>query len=191
MQEAGYRTRFSAHRDKIVWTTIVQTAISDSMQSSVQPGAGRRHFDSPQQEVFLNLWRTYDRLRVLEDELFRRFDLTAQQYNALRLLRSEHPGTLPTLLLARQLVSRAPDITRLLDKLEERGLVVRDRPQDNRRVVRVGITAAGLALLRTLRQPVRDCHARQFGHLSARDLERLAALLRAARAPHEDPGSVW
>src|SRR5581483_2977738 len=87
-----------------------------------------RHFDSAEQEAYLNLWRTYDRLRMLEDELFGRFDLTAQQYNALRLLRGEHPETLPTLTLAARLVSHAPDITRLLDKLERRGLVHRGRP---------------------------------------------------------------
>ena len=148
-------------------------------------------FDSLEQEVFLNLWRTYDRLRALEDALFGRFDLTPQQYNALRLLRGEHPGTLPTLTLANRLVSRAPDITRLLDKLEQRGLVERDRPADNRRVVRVGITAAGLALLRDIAQPLRDCHARQLGHLPAADLKKLNALLRAARRPHEDEGGNW
>src|ERR1051326_659555 len=101
-----------------------------------------RRFDSLEQEVFLNLWRTYDRLRALEDELFARFDLTPQQYNALRLLRAEHPATTPTLALANRLVSRAPDITRLLDKLEQRGLIARERPAANRRVVRVGITDA-------------------------------------------------
>src|SRR5207245_6033646 len=95
--------------------------------SSVRP---KRRFDSPEQEVFLNLWRTYDRLRTLEDELFSRYDLTPQQYNALRLLRGEHPNTMPTLLLARRLVSRAPDITRLLDKLEQRGFIERERPAD-------------------------------------------------------------
>src|SRR5215510_1391221 len=73
-------------------------------------------FDSPEQEVFLNLWRTYDRLRALEDELFAEFELTAQQYNVLRLLRAVHPDTTPTLALADQLVSRAPDITRILNK---------------------------------------------------------------------------
>ena len=60
--------------------------------------------------------------------MFGRYDLTPQQYNALRLLRAEHPGTVPTLVLANRLVSRAPDITRLLDKLEQRGLVARYRP---------------------------------------------------------------
>src|SRR5437762_14094222 len=84
-------------------------------------------FDSLEQEAFLSLWRTYDRLRALEDELFARFDLTPQQYNALRLLRAEHPEPVPTLALADRLVSRAPDITRLLDKLEHRGPVAPTR----------------------------------------------------------------
>src|SRR6266536_6174541 len=91
-----------------------------------------RRFDSAEQEAFLSLWRTYDRLRALEDELFSRCDLTAQQYNALRLLRAAHPERLPTLALAGRLVSRAPDITRLLDRLFERGLIDRERPDADR-----------------------------------------------------------
>jgi DNA-binding MarR family transcriptional regulator len=150
-----------------------------------------RPFDSLEQEVFLNLWRTYDRLRALEEELFGRYGLTPQQYNALRLLAARHPDTIRTLDLGARLVSRAPDITRLLDKLEQRGLIERERPADNRRVVHIGITTAGLALLRDLREPLRECHARQLGHLSQRELRDLAALLRAARLPHEDPGSGW
>jgi DNA-binding MarR family transcriptional regulator len=153
-----------------------------------RPGRG---FDSLEQEVYLNLWRTYDRLRLLEDELFGQHDLTAQQYNALRLLRAQHPGRMRTLDLAARLVSRAPDITRLLDKLERRGLVVRDRPAENRRVVEVAITEAGLALLRGLAEPVRACHRRQLGHLSPEQQEQLIALLRAARGPHEDPPGNW
>lgn len=150
-----------------------------------------RTFDSREQEVFLNLWRTYDRLRTLEDELFGQYDLTPQQYNALRLLRSRHPEPLPTLNLASRLVSRAPDITRLLDKLEARGFIVRTRPTDNRRVVQVGLTDGGLDLLRQLAAPVRACHARQLGHLSAEQQEQLIALLRAARQPHEGADGIW
>lgn len=150
-----------------------------------------RHFDSLEQEAYLNLWRTYDRLRAAEDELFDRHDLTAQQYNALRLLRGQHPARLATLELAARLVSRAPDITRLLDKLAERGLIDRQRPVDNRRVVQVGITAAGLALLKKLDEPVRACHQLQLGHLSAAQLKTLIALLDAARQPHEDAGGTW
>jgi DNA-binding MarR family transcriptional regulator len=156
-----------------------------------RPAHAPRRFDSLEQEAFLSLWRTYDRLRALEEELFARHDLTPQQYNALRLLRSEHPGKVRTLDLAARLVSRAPDITRLLDKLERRGLIDRDRPADNRRVVHVGITDAGLALLRELSGPVRDCHRRQLGHLSRPDLQQLIALLRAARLPHETASDIW
>lgn len=150
-----------------------------------------RRFDTLEQEAFLGLWRTYDRLRALEDELFAAYELTPQQYNALRLLRRDHPEPVRTLELAARLVSRAPDITRLLDKLEQRGFILRDRPADNRRVVRVGITPAGILLLDDLREPVRDCHARQLAHLPREDLENLIALLRAARLPHEDPDSSW
>lgn len=150
-----------------------------------------RHFDSLEQEAYLNLWRTYDRLRAEEDLLFGAHDLTAQQYNALRLLRGAHPESLRTLHLAARLVSRAPDITRLLDKLEERGLIRRDRLPENRRVVEVGITPGGLQLLEQLDAPVRDCHRRQLGHLSDAKLTTLVTLLQAAREPHEDAETPW
>jgi DNA-binding MarR family transcriptional regulator len=153
-----------------------------------QPGL---RFDSLEQEVFLSLWRTYDRLRALEDELFGRYDLTPQQYNVLRLLRAAQPDAMPTLALARRLVSHAPDITRMLDKLERRGLIVRERRANNRRVVLVGITEAGQTLLHDITEPLRACHSRQLGHLPAGDLQRLSELLRAARAPHEEPGTSW
>src|SRR5450755_693820 len=129
------------------------------------PGGNLRRFDSLEQEAFLNLWRTYDRLHVAEEELFGRYDLTPQQYNALRLLRGEGSGKLATLVLAARLVSRAPDITRLLDKLEERKLIERERPADNRRMVLIGLTSSGRNLLADLDVQVRQCHARQLGHL--------------------------
>jgi DNA-binding MarR family transcriptional regulator len=150
-----------------------------------------QRFDSIQQETYLNLWRTYDRLRSLEDELFGRHDLTAQQYNALRLLRAAHPRKIATLHLAGRLVSRAPDITRLIDKLVERGLVERERPLDNRRVVNVGITPSGQTLLEELAGEIRACHDRQLGHLSSEEMQTLIALLRKARSPHEAPDSNW
>ncbi len=148
-------------------------------------------FDSPEQEAFLNLWRTYDRLKMLEDALFDQFNLTAQQYNALRLLKAAHPEKIPTLVLAGQLVSRAPDITRLLDRLVDRGYIERERPAENRRSVYIGITAAGLELLATLADQVRDCHRRQVGHLSSQELETLTELLSKVREPHEMPESLW
>src|SRR4051794_31444922 len=109
---------------------------------SEKRGVSRR-FDSPEQEAFLSLWRTYDRLRALEDELFAGFDLTPQQYTALRLLRAEPPAAAPPLTLAERLVSRAPDIPRMIDKLEARGLIARSRKPGDRRSVLVGITEPG------------------------------------------------
>jgi DNA-binding MarR family transcriptional regulator len=161
------------------------------MTTSSQPPRRPRSFDSSEQEVYLNLWRTYDRLREFEDELFAQHDLTAQQYNALRLLKAAPPGGIPTLALAGRLISRAPDITRLIDRLEERGLVRRERPAENRRRVLVAITRAGLDLLKQLAGPVRDCARRQLGHLSEEQKAHLIELLRAARAPHEGPDSEW
>ncbi|MGV3722850.1 MAG: MarR family winged helix-turn-helix transcriptional regulator [Actinomycetota bacterium] len=151
----------------------------------------RPRYDSAEQETFLNLWRTYDLLKLLEDELFGRHELTAQQYNALRLLRTAHPEQLPTLVLASQLVSRAPDITRLIDRLHERGLVVRERKPEDRRTVYVGITEAGRALLDNLARSIQECHTRQLGHLTADELKILTRLLRKARMPHEADDSNW
>ena len=156
-----------------------------------QPDGNPRRFDSVEQEAFLNLWRTYDRLHLLEEELFLRYELTPQQYNALRLLRGEGGRKLATLALAARLVSRAPDITRLLDKLEERGLIERERPADNRRMVLIALTPAGRALLEDLDDRVHECHVRQLGHLSEPELRQLIELMQAARRPHEDPASPW
>lgn len=161
------------------------------MKAGTGPRVRAPRFDSPEQEVFLGLWRTYDRLKALEEETFGRFGLTSQQYNLLRLLQAEHPDTLPTLKLAGRLVSRAPDITRMVDRLEKSGLVERDRPAENRREVRVGITPAGVDLLERIAEPLRECHRRQLGHLGSIELKRLAELLRRARRPHEPEGSFW
>jgi DNA-binding MarR family transcriptional regulator len=149
-----------------------------------------RRFDSPQQEAYLALWRTYDRLRAIEDELFAAFDLTAQQYNLLRLLRAAN-APVPTLSLADRLISRAPDVTRMLDKLEARGLIARARSTKDRREVLVTLTEAGRQRLDRIAKPLKACHVRQLGHLPAADLHALIALLKAARAPHEPPGSGW
>jgi DNA-binding MarR family transcriptional regulator len=151
----------------------------------------RKRFDSPEQEAYLHLWRTYDRLRAVEDALFGRYDLSAQQYNALRLLRAAHPQPCPTLALGARLISRAPDMTRLLDRLEARGLVTRNRRSENRRVVEVELTPAGLALLDELAPLVKACHEQQLGHLPPTDLARLVELLDAARSPHESPAEPW
>lgn len=150
-----------------------------------------RHFDSLEQEAYLSLWRTYDRLRSLEEECFAVWELTAQQYNVLRLLKASYPEPVPTLSLVSRLVSRAPDVTRMLDKLEQRKLITRSKRKTDRRSVLVGITPAGLDLLSLISVPLQQCHHQQLGHLNGSDLKKLIELLNIARQPHEPPGSPW
>jgi MarR family transcriptional regulator, organic hydroperoxide resistance regulator len=151
----------------------------------------RRRFDSLEQEAYLNLWRTYDRLKAIEEELFAAVGISAQQYNALRLLKAAAPGSMTVQGIGDRLISRAPDMTRLLDRLEERGWVRRERRSENRRVVEVSITDAGRALLAELATQVRACHRTQLGHLSPQQLQQLVDALEIAREPHEDPESIW
>lgn len=165
--------------------------LNSEITVNVKTTARKSRFDSLQQEAYLSLWRTYDRLKSIEDELFTEFDLSAQQYNSLRLLQSVHPATMPTSALGNKLISRAPDMTRLLDRLEERGLVHRERRSENRRVVEIGITPAGNQLLEKMAAKVRDCHHRQLGHLSEKELKQFVELLSVVRSPHEDVDSVW
>lgn len=170
-----------------------ETENNDAMSSDVaEVGESRnRKFDSPEQEVYLSVWRTYDRLRALEDGLFAGLDLTPQQYNVLRILQVVAPRPLPTLKISERLISRAPDITRMIDKLEQRGLVTRVRSQEDRRTVFVAITEAGLQLLTELQGSVERMHREQAGHLSQADSADLCRLLKKLRKPHEGTGSSW
>lgn len=151
----------------------------------------KKRFDSPAQEVYLSLWRTYDRLRAIEDELFSSLDLTAQQYNVLRLLQAAAPNVVPTLQISGKMISRAPDITRMLDKLQERGLIDRSRSEEDRRAVLIGITAKGMELLAELADKVKKTHVAQVGHLSVEEMRSLCELLARVRDPHEPDGSDW
>lgn len=167
------------------------TSVATGRRRAAGPSAGT--FDSLEQEAYLQLWRTYDRLREIDERVFAGHGISAQQYNALRVLRSVHPAGVATAALGARLVSRAPDMTRLLDKLEERGLVRRRRRADNRRVVEAWITAAGMALVKRLSAAVRQCGREQLGHLDAASLRQLVGLLERARRPHEgnDAAAAW
>jgi len=149
-------------------------------------------FDSLEQEAYLQLWRTYDRLRELEEGVFASHGLSAQQYNALRVLRSVEPSPLAASALGAKLVSRAPDVTRMLDKLERRGFVRRRRSTESRRVVEVSITSVGRAVVDRLADDVRRCGRDQLGHLDRGSLRALIELLKHAREPHDrDAGDDW
>ena len=159
--------------------------------SSVPPSSRKPRLDSLEQEAFLNLWRTYDCLKALEEELFTKFQLSAQQYNALRLLRSVYPGCLQTLALGKLLISRSPDTTRMLDRLEYRHLIIRERRSENRRVLEIAITQQGLDLLEEMASEVQAMHTRQLGHLNRVEQLELTALLKRIREPHEDASCGW
>jgi len=145
----------------------------------------RKAFDSLEQEAFLSVLRTCSVLAEGADELFERFGISATQYNVLRILRGAGAVTMEEGIkcgdIADRMVSRDPDITRLLDRLEQRGLITRARGAEDRRVVRGMITPAGLKILKELDGPVVELHKRQLGHLGVRRLRELIGLLELAR----------
>jgi DNA-binding MarR family transcriptional regulator len=134
----------------------------------------------PEELAFLELLRTADQLSrrlagVLKDE-----DLSSNQCNVLRILRGS-PDGLACGEIGDRMITRDPDITRLLDRLERRGLIERWRDEQDRRVVMGKIGPEGLKLLSRMDDPVRDAHRRQLGHLGAKRLKELVELLKAAR----------
>jgi DNA-binding MarR family transcriptional regulator len=143
----------------------------------------RRPFLSREAEAFLNLQRTADALMRGLAELLKEFELSPTQYNILRILRGSGSNGLSCREIGERMVTRDPDITRLLDRLERRGLLTRTRDSRDRRVVTTTITAAGLELLAGLDRPVSELHDRQLSHLGDRGLRQLIDLLESAREP--------
>ncbi len=136
---------------------------------------------SAEQEVYLRLQRTADALLRGVEETLKPASLPYTQYNALRILRGAGLKGLACREVADRMLTRDPDITRLLDRLEVRGLVTRSRERLDRRVITVRITEKGLKLLEKLDQPVLELHRRQLRHLGARRLRSLKSLLDLAR----------
>ncbi len=130
-------------------------------------------FSSLEQEAMLSLARTAARLDHDMLDVLKPYRLTPTQYNALRILRGAGPDGLCRNEVRDRLVARVPDATRLLDRLEETGLVVRGREGGDRRFVRARITRKGLDLLARLDQVVIDLHQQQLGHLGRSQVARL------------------
>jgi DNA-binding MarR family transcriptional regulator len=141
----------------------------------------RRAFVSPEQEAMLGIRMVAARMlapweRFLKSEA----DLTASQYNVLRILRGSHPKSLTAGEIGERTIARDPDITRLVDRLDARGLVKRVRNEEDRRVVDVGITAKGLELLRELDPHSQRMPRALLGHVGPRKLRQLSKLLAEA-----------
>ncbi len=153
-------------------------------KSALQEEINKRHpFECPEEEAALNLLRTVDHFGQEFTRLFHEHELSAPQYNVLRILRGRGGDGLPCVEIAGQMITRMPDITRLVDRLEAAGLVERRRIEQDRRVVLVRITPAGLDILARLDRPVLDLHRRQLGHLTRAELAELNRLLVKARRP--------
>ncbi len=131
----------------------------------------------PQQDAFLNLIRAHELLLGEVNRFLKTHDLTIQQYNVIRILyvRAGEDG-LPCLNIAERLLNRVPDITRLLDRMEKRGLVSRARSARDRRVVLTRLTDKGHKLA-TLHDDLTAFHIKQFAHMDLEDVQALDALL--------------
>jgi DNA-binding MarR family transcriptional regulator len=143
---------------------------------------GKYPFDSLEQETLLNLLRTTDHLTAEFARLFAAHGLSGPQYNVLRILRAAGDDGLQCLEIAGQMITRMPDITRLVDRLEAAGLVERSRTMADRRAVIVRMTPKGLDLLCLLDTPVRETHERAMANLTADEQRELIRLLTKARA---------
>lgn len=142
----------------------------------------KRPFASKEQEAFLSLGRTWAVLEHAFSEALKPHEITPTQYNALRILRGAGPEGLSRGDIIDRMVSRVPDATRLLDRLETMGLSVRARDPQDRRYVRTRITPQGLALLADLDDPVQELHERHLGALDEDELETLIDLLGRIRS---------
>jgi DNA-binding MarR family transcriptional regulator len=137
---------------------------------------------SLENRIFVALLQTADALAQEAEQVLKGAGLTGAQYNVLRILRGAAPQGLPCRGIGDRMISHDPDMTRLLDRMEKRGLITRERQTDDRRVVKTRVTAQGLDLLKTLDHPVRELHKRQFRHISPARLKTLAKLLQEVRA---------
>ncbi len=136
---------------------------------------------TPEEAAFLDLLGTCDLLSRGPAQFLKSEDLSPTQYNVLRILRGA-PAGLPCGEIANRMITRDPDITRLLDRLEKRQLISRCRETKDRRMVVARITPQGLKLLARLDEPIQEMHRKQLGHLGPARLNKLQDLLVAARA---------
>jgi DNA-binding MarR family transcriptional regulator len=140
-----------------------------------------RPFGSLQQEAYLSVVRTTSALTDRVEDLLKPYGTSATQYNVLRILRGAGQGGLCRNELRDRMLTRMPDMTRLLDRMEEAGLVARSREQEDRRMVLTKITARGEELLGELDRPMTELHRDQLAALSKDQLRTLIDLLTAIR----------
>ena len=151
------------------------------MNLKVETRKSKRRVGCPEEAAFLDLLRTTDMLSRGLVHILKTVDVSATQYNVLRILRGS-PSGLPCGEIGNRMITRDPDVTRLLDRLEKRGLISRCRETEDRRTVMARITPDGLKLLARLDEPVQATHRQQLGHLGTKRLRALTELLAVSRS---------
>lgn len=145
-----------------------------------------RPFRSPSHEATLGLFRTTNQVRRLFSRIVEPRGITLQQYNVLRILRGAGPDGLPTLAISERMVERMPGITRLIDRLEEKSMVVRERSTTDRRLVVCRITPGGLGLLDELDSEINEADDHCLDMLSTEEQQQLISLLDKIRAGYAE-----
>jgi MarR family transcriptional regulator, 2-MHQ and catechol-resistance regulon repressor len=140
----------------------------------------KQPFKSLEQEAMLNILRTSDQFQNRIGRLFREYGLTSSQYNILRILRGEG-RPMPCLEIANRMIQVVPAITGLIDRLEQAGMVRRQRSESDRRVIKIEITPKALATLAELDAPEMELQKQLLGHLTRTELAELSRLLEKAR----------
>jgi DNA-binding MarR family transcriptional regulator len=153
--------------------------MSTTLREEIQQS---KPFRSLEEEVSLNLFRTVQLLAETNMQLLRQHGLTPAQYNVLRILRGAGDTGLGRNDIRDRLLDRMPDVTRLLDKMEEAGLVRRERSATDRRCVPTVLTEKGKALVDELDAPVAAMQHKQLGHLTPGQLHTLIETLTQIRS---------
>lgn len=148
------------------------------MQSEIKQG---KPFVHPEEELFLSLIRTADILGRNTSDLLKEQGLSTAQYNVLRILRGAGPKGLSCGEINARMITRDPDVTRLLDRLEFRKLISRARDPGDRRIVSVCISSEGLTLLEPIDQPMIEIHKKQLGFLSPEEIREVLNQLARIR----------
>ena len=158
----------------IVVITTILTPVMDDIQKALKQ---TKPFGSPEEAAYLAVQLAAERLRSGFNDLFKTRDLTGAQYNVLRILRGADKDGLSCREIGERMITRDSDITRMLDRLESRELITRERQTADRRVMLAFISENGLALLKELDRPVDELHKYQLGHLSDKELTSITRLL--------------
>jgi len=154
--------------------------MSDCLQEELKQ---TKPFGSREEVVFLTIQKAAEELKAGFTELLKTQELTMAQYNVLRILRGAGSEGISCGEISDRMITKDSDITRMLDRLEARELIRRERQTGDRRVILTFIAEKGLLVLEALDTPVNKLHKGQLSHLSKKDLEKLGKLLNKARNP--------